>query len=87
MLVIEPPSAGSIDLAKVNYPISMPGAKREDALIVAAMRSGSVFVGNERVTPEELGVRFMTDKHTQRERRSISGRWTCEVCRRCWGSG
>ena len=55
MVVIEPPSGGSIDLAKVNYPISMPDAKREDALIVAVMRTGSVFFGNDRVSPEELG--------------------------------
>src|SRR6266545_4714544 len=54
MVVIEPPSGVSIDLAKVNYPISMPGAKREDALIVAVMRDGSVFFGNGRVTPKEL---------------------------------
>ena len=55
MVVIEPPSGGGIDLAKVNYPISMPDAKREDALIVAVMRNGWIFFGNDRVTPEELG--------------------------------
>jgi biopolymer transport protein ExbD len=54
MVVVEPPSGGSIDLAKVNYPISMSGANRKDALIIAVMRNGSVFFGNDRLTPEQL---------------------------------
>jgi biopolymer transport protein TolR len=33
----------SVELAKVNNPESMPDADKEDALLVAVMRDGSVF--------------------------------------------
>ena len=37
----------SVDLAKVNSPSAMPDADKEDALIVAIMRDGQVFFGND----------------------------------------
>jgi biopolymer transport protein TolR len=37
----------SVDLAKVNSPEAMPDADKEDALIVAVMRDGKVFFGND----------------------------------------
>jgi biopolymer transport protein TolR len=44
----------SVDLAKVNNPQQMPDADKEDALIVAIMRNGDVFFGNDRVGPDQL---------------------------------
>jgi len=40
----------SVDLAKVNNPEQMPDADKEDALIVAVMRTGDVFFGNDKLT-------------------------------------
>jgi biopolymer transport protein ExbD/biopolymer transport protein TolR len=44
----------TVDLAKVNNPEQMPDADKEDALIVAIMRNGDVFFGNDRITPDQL---------------------------------
>jgi biopolymer transport protein TolR len=44
----------SVDLAKVNNPESMPDADKEDALIVAVMRDGKIFFGNDQTPADEL---------------------------------
>jgi biopolymer transport protein ExbD/biopolymer transport protein TolR len=44
----------SVDLAKVNNPSQMPDADKEDALIVAVMRDGKVFFGNDKIAVDEL---------------------------------
>ena len=44
----------TVDLAKVNNPEQMPDADKEDALIVAVMRNGDVFFGNDRIQPDQL---------------------------------
>ena len=44
----------SVDLAKVNNPESMPDADKEDALIVAVMRGGDVFFGNDKTPVDQL---------------------------------
>jgi len=44
----------SVDLAKVNNPEQMPDADKEDALIVAVMRGGDVFFGNDKIRVDEL---------------------------------
>jgi len=44
----------TVDLAKVNNPQQMPDADKEDALIVAVMRNGDVFFGNDRIQPDQL---------------------------------
>ena len=44
----------SVDLAKVNNPSQMPDADKEDALLVAVMRDGKVFFGNDQITPDAL---------------------------------
>jgi len=44
----------SVDLAKVNNPESMPDADKEDALVVAIMRDGKIFFGNDQTQPDQL---------------------------------
>src|SRR6476469_6466030 len=44
----------SVDLAKVNNPEQMPDADKEDALVVAVMRDGKVFFGNDQIPPDQL---------------------------------
>jgi biopolymer transport protein ExbD/biopolymer transport protein TolR len=43
-----------VEMAKVNNPMQMPDADKEDALIVAVQRDGKVFFDAQMVTPEEL---------------------------------
>src|SRR6476619_516818 len=44
----------SVDLAPVNNPEQMPDADKEDALIVAVMRDGKVFFGNDQIAVDQL---------------------------------
>ena len=41
----------TVDMAKVNNPEAMPDADKEDALLVAVMRDGSVFFGTDKIRP------------------------------------
>jgi biopolymer transport protein ExbD len=44
----------SVDLTKVNNPVDMPNADRDDAIIVAVTRSGDIFLGNQRTARDQL---------------------------------
>jgi biopolymer transport protein TolR len=44
----------TVNLAKVNNPMQMPDADKEDALIVAIMHNGDIFFGNDRIQPDQL---------------------------------
>jgi biopolymer transport protein TolR len=44
----------SVDLAQVNNPEQMPDADKEDALLVAVMRDGQVYFGNDKIAPDQL---------------------------------
>jgi len=45
----------AIDMAKVDNPVAMPDADKEDAIVVAVTRSGDVFLGQNRIAMSELG--------------------------------
>jgi biopolymer transport protein ExbD/biopolymer transport protein TolR len=47
----------SIDLPRILYPVSMPGAMRDDVIQVSITRDGKVFLGSEQIVPD-----FMTEK-------------------------
>jgi biopolymer transport protein ExbD/biopolymer transport protein TolR len=44
-----------IDMAKVNNPVAMPDADKDDAIVVAITRDGGVFLGQNKIAPSELG--------------------------------
>ncbi len=44
----------SVDLAKTNNPIQMQDADKEDALLVAVQRDGTVFFGADKIAPDQL---------------------------------
>ena len=44
----------SVDMAKVNNPMPMPDADKEDSLLVAVMRDGQIFFGTDKVTADQL---------------------------------
>ena len=43
-----------VDMAKVNNPTQMPDADKEDALLVAVMRDGTVFFGTDKIAVDQL---------------------------------
>ncbi len=42
-------------LAKAENAVAMPDAGKDDAIVVAVMRDGMVFLGQDRVDPAQLG--------------------------------
>jgi biopolymer transport protein ExbD/biopolymer transport protein TolR len=44
----------SVDLAKTDNPVQMPDADKEDSLLVAIMRDGSLFFGSDKINLEAL---------------------------------
>jgi len=44
----------SVDMAKVNNPVQMPDADKEDAILVVVMRDGQIFLGTDRISADEL---------------------------------
>jgi biopolymer transport protein ExbD/biopolymer transport protein TolR len=47
----------AVDMAKVENPIAMPDADKEDAIVVAVTRDGGVFLGQDKVALADLGPR------------------------------
>jgi biopolymer transport protein ExbD/biopolymer transport protein TolR len=45
----------AVDMAKVDNPTAMPDADKEDAIVVAITRDGSVYLGQNKVGISELG--------------------------------
>ncbi len=45
----------SVDLAKTDNPIAMPDADKEDAIVVAITRDGSLYLGQNRIAGSEIG--------------------------------
>jgi biopolymer transport protein ExbD len=45
---------GNVEMAKTNNPIAMEDADKEDAVLIAIQRDGTIFFDTERVTPEQL---------------------------------
>jgi biopolymer transport protein ExbD/biopolymer transport protein TolR len=52
------PHGPSTDLAKVDHPVSMRTASREDAMVVAVMRTGDVFFRGDKIAPEQLDFKI-----------------------------
>jgi biopolymer transport protein ExbD/biopolymer transport protein TolR len=47
----------SVDMSKVNNPTPMPDADKEDALLVAVMRDGTIFFGTDKVSADQLSTK------------------------------
>ena len=45
-----------VEMAKVDNPTAMPDADKEDAIVVAITRDGSVYLGQNKTTLSELGT-------------------------------
>jgi biopolymer transport protein ExbD/biopolymer transport protein TolR len=44
-----------VDMAKVDNPTNMPDADKEDAIVVAITRDGTVYLGQNKASVSELG--------------------------------
>ena len=46
-----------VDMAKVDNATAMPDADKEDAIVVAITRDGSVFLGQNKIALSDLGIK------------------------------
>src|SRR5208283_1255250 len=60
----------AIDMAKVDNPVAMPDADKEDAIVVAVTRDGAVFLGQNKIDPAQLGS-LVRDKLADRTDKTI----------------
>ena len=60
----------SVELAKANNPSAMPDADKDDAVIVAVMRDGKVFLDTTQVTPEDL-TQKVKDRVSSRTNKTV----------------
>lgn len=60
----------SVELAKANNPSPMPDADKDDAVIVAVMRDGKVFLDTTQVTPEDL-TQKVKDRVSSRTNKTV----------------
>jgi biopolymer transport protein ExbD len=44
----------TVDLAKVNSPEQMTDADKEDSIVVAITRDGGIFLGRDKIEPDQL---------------------------------
>jgi biopolymer transport protein TolR len=59
-----------VNLARTRNPMTMPDANKRDALILSVMRDGQMFLGNERVTGDDL-ARKVRDAVTTRADKTV----------------
>jgi biopolymer transport protein ExbD/biopolymer transport protein TolR len=55
----------SVDLTRVQNPIDMPNADRDDSIIVAVTRSGDIYLGNQK-TPKDQITSLVRDRLASR---------------------
>lgn len=71
----------SVDLAYVSHPVSMPGANREDAMLVTVTRDGKVYFGTDRVNLINLPAKIqdkLKDRDVERKvyvKADMRARW------------
>ena len=59
----------SVELAKTDNPQSMADADKEDALLIAVMRDGTIYFGSDKVTPDQLTVKVKDRLNTKADKR------------------
>jgi biopolymer transport protein ExbD len=60
----------SVDLPQVAHPVSMPGARREDAMKVTVLRDGKVYFGSDQVNVINLPAKIqdtLEDRDVERK--------------------
>ncbi|HEX6880637.1 MAG TPA: biopolymer transporter ExbD [Terriglobales bacterium] len=60
----------SVDLAKTDNPVQMPDADKEDSVLVAVMRDGTIYLGTEKTTADQLATK-VKDKLTNKTDKQV----------------
>jgi biopolymer transport protein ExbD len=65
-----PHHGSSADLPKVLHPASMPGALRDDVMLVSITRDGKVYFGSEQIVPDYMAEKIqarLADRDVERK--------------------
>ncbi len=71
----------SVDLPYVSHPASMPGAERDDAILVTITRDGKAYLGTDQVNPVNLPAKIgdrLKDRDVERKvyvKADMRARW------------
>ena len=60
----------NVDMAKANNPVAMPDADKEDAILIAVMSDGKVFLGTDQISPDQLAQK-VRDKLASRSDKRV----------------
>jgi biopolymer transport protein TolR len=47
----------TVDMAKVDHPIAMPDADKEDSIVVGVSRDGRIYLGSDQIMLEQLTIK------------------------------
>ncbi len=61
----------SVDLAKTDNPTQMPDADKEDSLLVAVMKDGTIFFGSEKLASADQLAAKVKDKLTGEQDKKV----------------
>lgn len=61
----------SVDLASTDNPVQMPDADKEDSLLVAVMKDGTIFFGSEKLTSADQLAAKVKDKLTSKTDKKV----------------
>ncbi len=61
----------SVDMAKVNNPVAMQDADKEDALLVSVMRNGDIFFGTDKLPNADGLTSKVKDRLTNRVSKTV----------------
>jgi biopolymer transport protein TolR len=57
-----------IDMVKVENSVAMPDADKDDAIIIAVTRDGAVYLGRDKIDPDQLGTLVRDKLATQTDK-------------------
>ena len=61
----------SVDMAKVNNPVAMQDADKEDALLVSVMRNGDIFFGTDKLPSADGLTSKVKDRLTNKPNKTV----------------
>jgi biopolymer transport protein ExbD/biopolymer transport protein TolR len=61
----------SVDMAKVNNPVAMQDADKEDALLVSVMRNGDIFFGTDKLPSADGLTSKVKDRLTNKVNKTV----------------
>jgi len=63
------PQLPSVDLAKTDHPVRIPGARREDVLMITVKRDGIIYVNYDRIPTADLAPAILKGLNASGEKK------------------